>query len=192
MKNKILEALLYVQGDEGLTLEQVKQVFNLNNTSEAKKVMQDFHKSFNEEDRGIKVVVYDEIYKLATRETVREYVSKLVTIVRPNRLSNAAIEVAGIIAYKQPITRSQITKIRGGAASDQVINTLLVKGVIEEVGISPTPGRPVLYGVTSKFYDHFRISSLRDLPKMDDFNYVDGLENEHSDFDLFSSQREDN
>ncbi|WP_027121208.1 SMC-Scp complex subunit ScpB [Mycoplasma leonicaptivi] len=190
MKNKILEALLYIQGDDGLTLEQVKEIFNLNNTSEAKKVMQDFHKSFNEEDRGLKVVVFDEIYKLATRETVKEYVSKLVTVIRPNRLSNAAIEVAGIIAYKQPITRSQITKIRGGAASDQVINTLLAKGVIEEVGISPTPGRPVLYGVTSKFYDHFRITSLRDLPKLNDFNYIDGVENESSDFDLFASQRE--
>ncbi|WP_416373986.1 SMC-Scp complex subunit ScpB [Mycoplasmopsis cynos] len=82
MKNKILEALLYIQGDEGLTLEQVKEVFNLNNLAEAKKVMQDFHKTFNDEDRGLKVVVYNEIYKLATRETVKEYVSKLVNIVK--------------------------------------------------------------------------------------------------------------
>lgn len=192
MKNKILEALLYIQGDEGLTLEQVKQVFNLNNVTEAKKVMQDFHKSYNQEDRGLKVVNYDEIYKLATRETVKDYVSKLVTIVRPNKLSNAAIEVAGIVAYKQPITKSQITKIRGGAASDSIINNLVEKGVIEEVGISPTPGKPILYGVTSKFYNHFRITSLKDLPKINDFNYIDAIESENANFDLFSSQREDN
>lgn len=192
MKNKILEALLYIQGDEGLTLEQVKQVFNLNNVTEAKKVMQDFHKSYNQEDRGLKVVNYDEIYKLATRESVKDYVSKLVTIVRPNKLSNAAIEVAGIVAYKQPITKSQITKIRGGAASDSIINNLVEKGVIEEVGISPTPGKPILYGVTSKFYDHFRITSLKDLPKINDFNYIDATESENANFDLFSSQREDN
>lgn len=192
MKNKILEALLYIQGDEGLTLEQVKQVFNLNNVTEAKKVMQDFHKSYNQEDRGLKVVNYDEIYKLATRESVKDYVSKLVTIVRPNKLSNAAIEVAGIVAYKQPITKSQITKIRGGAASDSIINNLVEKGVIEEVGISPTPGKPILYGVTSKFYDHFRITSLKDLPKINDFNYIDATESENANFDLFASQREDN
>lgn len=192
MKNKILESLLYIQGDAGLTLEQVKLVFNLNNVIEAKKVMQDFHKAYNSEDRGLKVVVYDEIYKLATRESVKDYVSKLVTIVRPNKLSNAAIEVAGIIAYKQPITKSQITKIRGGASSDQIINNLVQKGVVEEVGVSPTPGKPILYGVTSKFYDHFRLTSLRDLPKMDDFNYIDASESENNNFDLFSSQREDN
>lgn len=192
MKNKILEALLYIQGDEGLTLEQVKQVFNLNNVTEAKKVMQDFHKSYNQEDRGLKVVNYDEIYKLATRESIKDYVSKLVTIVRPNKLSNAAIEVAGIVAYKQPITKSQITKIRGGAASDSIINNLVEKGVIEEVGISPTPGKPILYGVTSKFYNHFRITSLKDLPKINDFNYIDATESENANFDLFSSQREDN
>ncbi|MGZ9797199.1 SMC-Scp complex subunit ScpB [Mycoplasma sp. 4013] len=190
MKNKILEALLYIQGDDGFTLEQVKEIFNLNTLHEAKKVMADFHKDFNSEDRGLKVVVFNEIYKLATRESVKEYITKMVSVVRPHRLSNAAIEVAGIVAYKQPITRSQINKVRG-TASDQVINTLLVKGVIEEVGISPTPGRPILYGITNKFYDHFKISTLRDLPKLDDFNYVDGVENEANDFDLFTSQRED-
>ncbi|QKT05466.1 SMC-Scp complex subunit ScpB [Mycoplasma sp. OR1901] len=190
MKNNIIEALLYIQGDEGLTLEQVKEIFGTQTLAEAKKILMDFHKEFNEQGRGLKVVNFNDVYKLATRETVKEYVTKMVSIVRPNRLSNAAIEVAGIIAYKQPITRSQINKIRG-AASEQVVNTLLIKGVIEEVGIAHTPGRPVLYGVTNKFYDHFRISTLRELPKMDDFNYIDGVENENNDFDLFQSQREE-
>ncbi|WP_406613748.1 SMC-Scp complex subunit ScpB [Mycoplasma corogypsi] len=190
MKNKILEALLYIQGDEGLNLEQVKDIFSLNNVSEAKKVMQDFHKAFNEQDRGLKVVNFNDNYKLATRESVKEFVQKMVTVTKKQRLSNASIEVAGIIAYKQPITRGQINAIRG-TASDQVINTLLAKKVIEEVGVSPTPGNPTLYGVTSKFYDHFRITNMRDLPKMNDFNFVDGVENENSDFDLYGSQRED-
>ncbi|UUM19940.1 MULTISPECIES: SMC-Scp complex subunit ScpB [unclassified Mycoplasma] len=190
MKNKILEALLYIQGDDGLTLEQVKEIFSLNTIAEAKKVMDDFHKDFNSQDRGLKVVSFNEVYKLATRETVKDYVAKMVNVVKKQRLSNSAIEVAGIIAYKQPITKGQINKIRG-LASDQVVNTLLVKGIIEEVGISPTPGNPVLYGVTNKFFDHFRIKTMRDLPKMNDFNYVDDLESEHSDFDLFTSQRED-
>ncbi|MFL1059856.1 SMC-Scp complex subunit ScpB, partial [Mycoplasmopsis synoviae] len=91
---------LYIQGYEGLNLEQVKEVFNLNNTHEAKKIMQDFQKDLNNLDRGLKVVVFDEIFKLATRESVRAYVSKLVTTTGKQRLISAAIEVAGIIAYK--------------------------------------------------------------------------------------------
>ncbi|MFV8414286.1 MULTISPECIES: SMC-Scp complex subunit ScpB [Mycoplasma] len=190
MKNKILEALLYIQGDDGLTLEQVKDIFSLATLAEAKKVMSDFHAYFNDMELGIKVVNFNEVYKFATRETFKDYVSKMVSIVKKQRLSNAAIEVAGIVAYKQPVTRSQISVIRG-VASDQVVNTLLVKGVIEEVGIAPTPGNPVLYGVTNKFYDHFKLTSMRDLPKLNEFNYVEGVENENSDFDLFSSQREE-
>ncbi|MEA4134326.1 MULTISPECIES: SMC-Scp complex subunit ScpB [unclassified Mycoplasma] len=190
MKNKILEALLYIQGDDGLNLEQVKDIFSLATLAEAKKVMQDFLREFNDLERALKVVNFNDVYKLATRETFKDYVTKMVSVVKKQRLSNAAIEVAGIIAYKQPVTKGQIASIRG-VASDQVVNTLLMKGVIEEVGISPTPGNPVLYGVTNKFYDHFKLTSMRDLPKMTEFNYVEGVEDENQDFDLFGSQREE-
>lgn len=192
MKNNILEALLYVQGDEGLNLEQVKEIFNLNTVQEAKKVMNDFTKDYNNRDGALKVVIFNEVYKLATRETYKEYITKLVQVVKKHRLSNAAIEVAGIVAYKQPVTRSMVNNIRG-VASEQVMNTLLAKGVIEEVGISPTPGNPVLYGLTNKFYDYFRIRTMGDLPKLTEFNYIDGVESENEDeFNFFDSQRSDN
>lgn len=192
MKNNILEALLYVQGDEGLNLEQVKEIFNLNTVQEAKKVMNDFTKDYNNRDGALKVVIFNEVYKLATRETYKEYITKLVQVVKKHCLSNAAIEVAGIVAYKQPVTRSMVNNIRG-VASEQVMNTLLAKGVIEEVGISPTPGNPVLYGITNKFYDYFRIRTMGDLPKLTEFNYIDGVESENEDeFNFFDSQRSDN
>lgn len=190
MKDNILEAALYVQGDEGLTLEQIKELFSLNNIVEAKKVINDFIKKYNEFNRGLKVVEFNEVYKLATRESVKEYISKIVNVIRKQKLSNAAIEVAGIIAYKQPITRGQIASIRG-VSSDQVLNTLLAKGVVEEVGISPTVGHPVLYGVTNKFYDYFRIKSLSELPKLTEFNFVEGTEENATEYDLFESQREE-
>lgn len=192
MKNNILEALLYVQGDEGLNLEQVKEIFNLNTVQEAKKVMNDFTKDYNNRDGALKVVIFNEVYKIATRETYKDYITKLVQVVKKHRLSNAAIEVAGIVAYKQPVTRSMVNNIRG-VASEQVMNTLLAKGVIEEVGISPTPGNPVLYGITNKFYDYFRIRTMGDLPKLTEFNYIDGVESENEDeFNFFDSQRSDN
>lgn len=136
--HKVLEAILNIEGENGLNLEQVKNLFDLQTTQEAKKLLMDFHKEYNELDHGLKVVNFNDVYKLATRESIKKYIVKFITVNKPQRLSNAAIEVAGIIAYKQPITRGQINKVRG-AASDQVINTLLIKGVIEEVGISPTP-----------------------------------------------------
>ncbi|MBU4689520.1 SMC-Scp complex subunit ScpB [Mycoplasma zalophidermidis] len=191
MKNNILEALLYIQGDEGLSLEQVKEIFNLNTIHEAKKVMADFTKDYNNRDGALKVVNFNDIYKLATRETYKEYITKMVQVVKKHRLSNAAIEVAGIVAYKQPVTRSMVNNIRG-VASEQVMNTLLAKGVIEEVGISPTPGNPVLYGITNKFYDYFRIRTLAELPKLTEFNFIDGVESEsQEDFSFFDSQRPD-
>ncbi|CAL59420.1 Segregation and condensation protein B [Mycoplasmopsis agalactiae] len=190
MKNKILEALLYVQGDEGLTLEQVKDIFGLNTISEARKVMNDFVRAYNDEDRALKVVNFNEVFKLATREAYKEYITKMVQVVKKHRLSNAAIEVAGIVAYKQPVTRSQINNLRG-VASEQVLNTLLTKGVVEEVGISPTPGNPILYGVTNKFYDYFKLKSTYELPKLTEFNYSDGTENEAKDFNLFDGIRVD-
>ncbi|EFF41759.1 SMC-Scp complex subunit ScpB [Mycoplasmopsis alligatoris] len=190
MKNKIIEALLYVQGDEGLTLEQVQEIFGLNTIGEAKKILNDFYKAYNESDGALKVVVFNDVYKLATRETYKEHVSKLVNVVRKQRLSNAAIEVAGIIAYKQPVTRSQVSYIRG-VASDQVVASLLQKGVIEQVGVSPTPGNPNLYGITNKFYDYFRIKSLSELPRLSEFSFIDNADQVNDEFDLFGSQREE-
>ncbi|MGP1451356.1 MAG: SMC-Scp complex subunit ScpB [Metamycoplasmataceae bacterium] len=190
MKNKILEALLYVQGDEGLTLNQVKEIFGLQTIAEARKVMNDFFKDYNDKDGALKVVNFNDVYKLATRETYKDYITKMVQVVKKQRLSAAAIEVVGIVAYRQPVTRSMINNIRG-VASEQVLNSLLTKGMVEEVGISPTPGNPILYGITNKFYDYFKIKSLAELPKLTEFNFVDGTENEAEDFNLFDSQRQD-
>ena len=74
-------------------------------------------------------------------------------------------------------------------SSEAVVNSLLTKGLIEEKGIAKTPGSPVLYGVSDKFYDYFQISSLRELPQLSEFDESEGVDDE--DFDLFSSQRGD-
>ncbi len=153
--------------------------------------MNDFVRTYNDEDRALKVVNFNEVFKLSTREAYKEYITKMVQVVKKHRLSNVfAIEVAGIVAYKQPVTRSQINNLRG-VASEQVLNTLLTKGVVEEVGISPTPGNPILYGVTNKFYDYFKLKSTYELPKLTEFNYSDGTENEARDFNLFDGIKVD-
>ncbi|WP_330463246.1 SMC-Scp complex subunit ScpB [Metamycoplasma gateae] len=192
MKNKIIEALLFIQGSEGLSSEQVKDIFKLNTIQEGRKILKDFKTFFNNQDRGIKVHEFNDVYKFLTIETVKDYISELVTIVRKQRLSNAAIEVAGIVAYKQPVTRSIISNIRG-VVSDGIVASLLEKGIIEEVGVAQTPGNPILYGITNKFYDYFKIKTLAELPPFPEFSRYSDVDEEiiDKDFNLFDSQRSD-
>ena len=181
----LVEALLYVQGINGVTPKDLKDVLGIP-TINARKILQEFQKVYNEEHRGLQVVEFNDVFKLATREEHKEAIAKMVTVIQKQKLSGAAIETAGIIAYKQPITKSQINEIRG-VSSEAVVNTLLVKGLIEEKGIAQTPGNPVLYGITNKFYDYFQIKSLKELPKLSEFDESEGVS---EDFDLFSSQRQ--
>ncbi|TPR54314.1 SMC-Scp complex subunit ScpB [Metamycoplasma neophronis] len=192
MKNKIIEALLFVQGSEGVSSEQIKDVFKLNTVQEGRRLLRDFKEDFNKLDRGIKVYEFNDVFKFLTVESVKDYISDLVTITRKQRLSNAAIEVAGIVAYKQPVTRSMISNIRG-VVSDGIVASLLEKGIIEEVGVANTPGNPILYGITNKFYDYFKIKTLAELPPFPEFNRYSSEEEDmlDKDFNLFDSQRQD-
>ncbi len=185
--HNIIEALLYVKGNEGLTPRSFASIYEEMNTALARKELKTFMEEWNSQEHGILVVEYKDHFKFATRIELHDKVSELVTYEKKQRLSNAAIEVSGIIAYKQPITKSQVNSIRG-VASEAVVNTLLMKGLIEEAGVAETPGRPILYKISSKFYDYFNISSLKELPKLSEFEE----EQENGDFELFSSQRYDN
>lgn len=191
-KNKIIEALIFVQGSEGLSSAQLKDVLKLMSINEARKMLREFKVWFNYQNRGIMVYEFNDVFKFLTVEDAKESIENLVTIVKKQHLSNAGIEVAGIIAYKQPVTRSMISNIRG-VISDSIVATLLNKGIIEEVGVANTPGNPVLYGITNKFYDYFKIKTLAELPPFPEFaKYVDEESSLQSkEFNLFDSQRQD-
>ncbi|MCU4117095.1 SMC-Scp complex subunit ScpB [Mycoplasma zalophi] len=187
---KIIEALIYVQGDEGLSSKQLKESLKLESITSARTLLKKFADEFNNQDRGIKVHEFNDIFKFLTTDESKDAISELVTVARRQNLSQAAIETAGIIAYKQPITRSMINNIRG-VASDHIVVTLLTKGIIEEVGVAQTPGQPILYGITDKFYDYFKIKSLAELPPFPEFNNYSGEGNlNEEEFDLFNSQRQ--
>ena len=186
--NKIIESLLYIKGSEGINPKTLKILLNVS-TAIARKELKKFMKEFNKLDRGLRVMMFDDTFKFATLPEHNELIGDLVTIERKRKLSESAIETIGIIAYKQPVTKMQINNIRG-VISDGVFNTLLAKELIKEVGVKDSPGRPILYGITDKFYDYFQISSLNELPKLDEFVNIED-ENVKK-FDLFSSQRTDN
>lgn len=192
MKTRIIEAILYLQGEKGLSSQQLQNCLKLAKINEARKLLKDFAVQFNRQKRGILVVEFDDVFKFVTAKDLKPFIIDFVSNERKYRLSNSSIEVAAIIAYKQPVTRSTIAQIRGGINSDYIVGSLLAKGIIEELGTASTPGNPTLYGVTSRFFDYFKLRSAKDLPKFKEFDlFSNNEENSQTEsFDLFSSQRE--
>ena len=104
-------------------------------------------------------------WQLRTREEFAELIEKLHRPVNTTGLSPAALETLAIIAYKQPVTRAVMERIRG-VRVDSALQSLLERGLVEEVGRLDEPGRPILYGTTTKFLDHLGLNSLDDLPPL--------------------------
>jgi segregation and condensation protein B len=104
--------------------------------------------------------------QLTTAPTAAPVIERFLGLETSGRLSAAALEALAIIAYRQPITRPEVDAIRG-VNSDGVIRTLVSKGLIEEVGRKEAPGRPILYGTTPAFLQHFGLVSLDELPELE-------------------------
>jgi segregation and condensation protein B len=122
---------------------------------------------YAEEDRGFKLVRLGNGWQMVTHERYAPWVKALLAGRQKARLSRAALETAAVIAYKQPITRLGIERIRGVDAGG-VLNTLLERGLIMIKGRDPGPGRPLLYGTTQGFLDYFGLAKLSELPRMDE------------------------
>ena len=177
----VLEGLLYVQGDLGLTIEQVMDILNISN-DEAKKLVYELKNSYESPDRGLRINFLGNTFKLTTKEEHKEYYKKLITDSKTQILTNSALEVLAIIAYNEPITRIEIDKLRG-VDSAYLVRRLLAKGLIKECGKSELPGKPTLYKTTDEFLDCFGLSSKDDLPKIEV-----NLNEEKDETDLFKSK----
>lgn len=117
-------------------------------------------------ERGLRIQEYNHRYQLTTAPEISYAVEKLLGLESSSRLSRAALECLAVIAYRQPVTRPGIDAIRG-VNSDGVLKSLLGKGLIEEVGRAVTPGRPILYGITDLFLQHFGLEMLSALPPLE-------------------------
>jgi segregation and condensation protein B len=115
--------------------------------------------------RGIRLQAHNGTYRLVTAPENVEVVQRFLGAVRPPALSRAALETLAIIAYRQPSTRAEIESVRG-VDSDRSVRTLVMRGLIEEVGRRDTPGRPAEYGTTAAFLEYFGLLSLDDLPAL--------------------------
>lgn len=177
----IIEGLLYVQGDLGLTLKQIEDIFDIDE-EKAKEAVLNLKNYYVENNRGLRINFLGNTIKLTTNEDHSDYYKKLLEEPSSNNLSQSALETLAIIAYNEPITRGNVDSLRG-VDSSYVMRRLLAKGLIKECGKSDLPGRPILYKTTDEFLDYFGLSSKDDLP---DISLLE-IEEDNSPKDLYTS-----
>lgn len=160
----VVEGLLYAAGDEGLSAAELAQVLEVA-PEEAQALVEEMAAEWRQAERGLRIVRAAGGYRLTTLPEHAPNLAKLVDLPASSQLSQAALETLAIIAYRQPITRGEVEDIRG-VKSEKAIQTLLSKGLIEEVGRAEGPGRPILYGTTKAFLAYFGLNDLSDLPPL--------------------------
>lgn len=180
----VLEGLLFVVGEDGLTLEQIEDVLEITE-DEAKELIRELKHDYEDSSRGLRIDFLGNRFKLTTKFEHKEYYQKLIENPETNRLSQAALETLAIIAYNEPITRIQVDAIRGVGTSS-IIRKLVAKGFVKESGRSELPGRPILYETTNEFLDYFGLSSIEDLPNIEELIETEEQEEENS--DLYTSK----
>ena len=166
-----VEAILFAAGGSVETA-RLASALELD-SGEMRDILRRMELRYEEEDRGIRLLELEEAWQLCTK---REHYGELIRIVKQPRkytLTEVLLETLSIVAYKQPVTKLEIEKIRG-VKSDHAVNKLVEYGLIEEVGRLDAPGRPILFGTTEEFLRSFGVSSVEELPKaspeqMEDF-----------------------
>ena len=163
----ILEGLLFLCGDDGLSIEQAAASMDATEEYVAE-LFDELQKYYLQESRGIEIARFGEKYRFLSKVAIHDAAKKLFQTSTEAKLSNSALETLAIIAYKQTITRVEIEEIRGVGA-DVMLRKLVARGLIQEDGRSEAAGRPILYSVTDEFLDSFKLLSLDELPELPQF-----------------------
>lgn len=168
----ILEALLFV-AEEPLPLAKLQEILADAAPAETHAALRDLADRLENEGRGLMVQEVAGGFRLTTRPDVHAWIQKLQQV-KPTRLSRAALETLAIIAYRQPVTRAEIEAIRG-VAVDGVLRTLLERELVRMMGRKAEAGRPMLYGTSQQFLEHFGLRELGDLPTLREINELIGI-----------------
>ncbi len=158
-----VEAILFTMGDSvelGRLAAAIEQ-----DEETTKKLIHNMMDRYEEEDRGIRIIELDNSFQLCTKKEAYEYLIRVAKQPKRYILTDVLLETLSIVAYKQPVTRLEIEKIRG-VKSDHAVNKLVEYGLVEEVGRLDAPGRPLLFGTTEEFLRRFSVQSLDDLPRL--------------------------
>lgn len=162
----ILEGILFVVGNEGISISELMDILELKEDN-INYLIDKLKEKYLSEESGLNIEYLGGKYKLTTKKGHNDYYIKLLEKEKKSELSNSALETLAVIAYNSPITRGQIDDIRGVDSTYQ-IKKLLYRNLIKEDGKADLPGKPKLYSVTNEFLDYLGLSSLDELPKLEE------------------------
>lgn len=181
----VIEAVLFTMGE---SVELDKLALAVDSDKETvRQVIADMMKQYEKEDRGIKIIELENAFQLCTKKEYYENLIKVAKAPKKQVLSDTLLETLAIIAYKQPITKMEIEKIRG-VSSDHAVNRLVEYGLCKELGRLDAPGRPMLFGTTEEFLRVFGVQSIDELPVISE-DLVEQFKDE-AEMELEAEQRE--
>ncbi|MEF9951837.1 MAG: SMC-Scp complex subunit ScpB [Clostridium sp.] len=167
-RNKgIIETLLFTSG-EPLSYKTLGEILELD-VRNVKKIITSMRKEYDVASRGLTIKEFNDKVQLSTKIEYGKFIKKLVKTDSRQNLSQAALETLSLVAYKQPITKSEIDDIRG-VRSDRAVATLLERSLIKEAGRLEATGRPILYTTTDDFLKYFGFKNIKELPELVEFN----------------------
>ena len=170
MENKtklkgIIEAILFTIG-ESVTLDRLASVLE-KDPEDLKVILEEMKIDYSAEERGICLIELDGAYQICTKIETYDYVRKLVSQPKKRSLTDVMLETLSIIDYKQPVTKQEIEAIRG-VKCDFAVNKLIEYKLVKELGRLETLGRPIVFGTTEEFLRCFGVSSIEELPDIDE------------------------
>ena len=167
----IIEAILFTMG-ESVELEKIADAIELDK-KKTKELIQEMKNELDQSDRGVSILELEGAYQMCTKPEMYDYLIKIAKQPKKHVLTDVLLETLSIIAYKQPVTRIEIEKIRG-VSCDHAVNKLVEYNLVCELGRLDAPGRPLLFGTTEEFLRSFGVTSMDELPiispdKIEDF-----------------------
>lgn len=159
----VLESILFTMG-ESVEIERLASVLE-QDKKYTRELLEEMKAEYDEKECGITLMELEDSFQMCTKAEMYEYLIKIAKTPRKYVLTDTLLETLSIVAYKQPVTRAEIEKIRG-VSCDHAVNRLVEFGLIAEVGRMDAPGRPLLFGTTEEFLRSFGVKSLEELPEL--------------------------
>mgnify|MGYP000749483912 CR=1 FL=1 len=158
-----IEAILFAMGGS-VELPRIARAIGVDEKTTGR-IIRNMMDRYQEENRGIQIIELENSFQMCTKKEYYQYLINIALHPQKPALSDVMLETLSIIAYKQPITKIEVEKIRG-VKSDHAVNKLVEYGLVEEVGRLDAPGRPILFGTTEEFLRRFSVPSIDDLPSL--------------------------
>ena len=159
-----IEAILFTMGDS-VEVSQIAKALELD-TRTTERIIHTMMDKYRQEDRGIQIIELEHAYQMCTKKEYYEYLIRIAMQPKKPALTDVMLETLSIIAYKQPVTKVEIEKIRG-VKCDHAVNKLVEYNLVKELGRLDAPGRPILFGTTEEFLRCFGVQAIEELPVLD-------------------------